>query len=97
MLPRQPSSSCRLGRACVDLVDSRRSPAFALIWSFSCKWSATRGGILDAQVKAHNLIREAHDPETQLQFAFSGGRDTCTALAFIGNRQPKEFFAHGLW
>ena len=64
------------------------------------KGSAKGGGVHDARVKAHPvnwLTPEAQDPETQPNFAHSGGRGSCTAFHW---ESPTKIFlrtAFDIW
>ncbi len=91
-LPRQ---SCRLGRACVGFFFTQVLHWFCL--ELPRKGSAKGGGICAARVEVYPvnwLTPEVQNPETQTRFAYSGGRDSCTA--FHWESPTKENFTHGI-
>ncbi len=83
-----PRQSCRLGRACVDFFDS--DPTFGLVWSSRAEEVRREVVFVMPESRSTRLIPEARDPETQLQFVYSVGKDSCTA--FHGKSPTKDFF-----
>jgi hypothetical protein len=69
---------------------------FGLVWSSRAEEVRREMGVVMPESRSTRLLSEAQDPETQLQFVHSGGRDFCTA--FKKCRAPTmDFFKRGIW